>query len=130
MDSRRLVPLLVGGVLAVIAAALLAIDAGGASIEAWAVLFGYGLLALIVAQLPSQSGASDSSRASTMGAGGNPNPWDICSLERRRPDLGKLLEQVPSPVALALAPAKPGIMEPRILGRKCSLQVFAGTLVR
>ena len=73
MDSRRLVPLLVGGVLAVIAAALLAIDAGGASIEAWAVLFGYGLLALIVAQLPSQPGASDSSRTSTMGAGGTPN---------------------------------------------------------
>lgn len=71
MDSRRLVPLLVGGVLAVIAAALLAIDAGGASIEAWAVLFGYGLLALIVAQLPSQLGATDSSRASTIGAGGS-----------------------------------------------------------
>ncbi len=71
MDSRRLVPLLVGGVLAVIAAALLAIDAGGASIEAWAVLFGYGLLALIVAQLPSQSGATDSSRASTVGSGGS-----------------------------------------------------------
>ena len=70
MDSRRLVPLLVGGVLAVIAAALLAIEAGGASIEAWAVLFGYGLLALIVAQLPSRSGATDSSRASTVGTGG------------------------------------------------------------
>jgi len=70
MDSRRLVPLLVGGVLAVIAAALLAIEAGGASIEAWAVLFGYGLLALIVAQLPSRSGATDSSRTSTVGAAG------------------------------------------------------------
>lgn len=87
MDSRRLVPLLVGGVLAVIAAALLAIDAGGASIEAWAVLFGYGLLALIVAQLPSQSGASDSSRASTMGAGGNSNIQGNSSSSNSRDEL-------------------------------------------
>ncbi len=91
MDSRRLVPLLVGGALAVIAAALLAIEAGGASIEAWAVLFGYGLLALIVAQLPSQSGATDSSRSSTVGAAGG------ASVAREQMGAAHGRDQLPDP---------------------------------